>query len=135
MRRFDDVVLPGRLGRVYYAPVDVLLPGGDVVVPDILFIRRDRLHIVGPKAIEGPPDLVVEILSPSTRNRDLGTKMEIYARFGVGEYWLLDPLARGITVFVLRGDRYEPLPQEGGIARSVVLPGLAIDIAALFAAA
>ena len=112
-----------------------MLPTGEVVIPDLLFISRKRLHLVGPTAIEGPPDLVVEILSPATRSRDLGAKMALYARFGVREYWVVDPVARSISVFVLRDGRYEPLPQEGGIARSIVLPGLAIDVAALFAAA
>ena len=135
--RFNAVIRPGRLGRLYGARVDVKLAGDDTVtvVPDLFFVRRDRLHIVGPKAIIGAPDLVVEILSPSTRVRDLGAKMASYARYGVREYWVVDPVARSIAVFVLQGDHYLELPQEGGIARSTVLPGLEIDVAALFAAA
>jgi Uma2 family endonuclease len=131
---FGNFVKAGHLGRVFGDRVDVKL-NDEVVIPDLLFIRRDRLGIIGPAAIEGAPDLVLEILSPSTRERDLGEKLALYARFGIPEYWVVDPKARSITVYVLRGDRYEPLPQEDGIARSEVLPGLAIDVAALFAAA
>lgn len=133
-RWFGDHVERGRLGQIFFAPVDVRL-GDQTLIPDLLFIRRDRLHIVGAKAIEGAPDLVVEILSPSTKRRDRGRKAEIYAQFGVREYWIVDPQARSVTVFALRGDRYEPLPQPGGVARSEVLAGLTIDVAALFAAA
>ena len=131
--RFGHYVEANDLGEIFGAPVDVVLPTGEVVIPDLLFIRKDRLHIVGPKAIEGPPDLVIEILSPSTRSRDLGKKKRLYARFGVREYRIVDPIARGISIYVLRNGRYELLPQEGGIARSTVLPGLSIDVAALFA--
>jgi Uma2 family endonuclease len=132
----ESFVRPRRLGRVLYAPVDVK-PAEDepILIPDLVFVARERLGIIGPKAIEGAPDLVVEILSPSTRERDLGVKRAIYARYGVREYWLVDLDARRVTGLVLRGGRYEPRPQEGGIARSEVLPGLAIDVVALFAAA
>ena len=135
MLEFGPVVKAGNLGRIYGGNVDVVLPTGEVVIPDLCFIGKDRLDIIGPTAIEGPPDLVVAILSPATRGRDLGAKKALYARFGVREYWVVDPVARSITVFVLRDGRYEALSQEGGIARSTVLPGVAIDVAALFAAA
>ena len=122
------------LGQIYFAPIDVRL-GDHTLVPDIVFVSRDRLSIVGQKAIVGAPDLVVEILSPSTRRRDLGRKEELYAEYGIREYWVVDPKARSVSVYVLRDGRYKELPQEGGIARSEVLPVLAIDVAPLFAAA
>jgi len=131
-REFDRAALADDAGIVLTAPVDVRFAPRQVAVPDLLFVARDRLHIVGPKAIEAAPDIVVEILSPSTRNRDRGRKMDLYARFVVREYWLIDPEARSVAVFALRDGRYEPLPQEGGVARSEVLPGVAIDVASLF---
>lgn len=76
------------LGQLYFAPVDVVLDD-ETLVPDLLFIRGDRLGIVGPKAIVGGPDLVLEILSPSTQDHDLGEKTLIYARHGVREYWVV----------------------------------------------
>lgn len=131
--RFETFVEPRRLGRVIAAPIDVVFAPRQVAVPDLVFVRQDRLHIIGPKAIEGAPDLIVEILSPSTRGRDRGKKMRLYARFGVREYWILDPVARTIAVHLLRGEEYELVPNEDGVVRSTVLAGLNIDVAAFFA--
>jgi Uma2 family endonuclease len=125
-------IRPNRLGRVFAAPIDIKFTPTIVAVPDVVYIRWERLDIVGQKAIEGTPDLIVEILSPSTRRRDLGTKRALYERFGVPEYWIVDPRARRVTVHVLRGDQYEPL-SETGTVRSTVLPELAIQVEELFA--
>jgi Uma2 family endonuclease len=125
-------VRPIGLGLVLAAPIDVRLAPSVVMIPDLIFIAQERLGIVGPKAIEGPPDLVVEILSPSTRRRDQGRKREIYARFGVPEYWLLGPGTRSMTALGLRDGVYQPLPEEDGIIRSTVVPGLAVLVSELF---
>ena len=132
---FQTFVRPRRLGRVFAAPIDVVFAPSQVAIPDLVFVSRARLHIIGPSSIEAAPDIVVEVLSPSTRSRDLGKKKALYARFGVREYWIVDPVARTIAVHVLRGDRFDLLPNEGGTARSEVLPGLTVDVAAFFAAA
>lgn len=82
---------PGH-GEVFYAPVLVEFPGtGDRVQPDILFVSHERRGIIAEKAVLGAPDLVVEILSPSTAHRDRGIKLDLYARCGVREYWIVDP--------------------------------------------
>jgi Uma2 family endonuclease len=131
---FGNFVKAGRLGQIFGDRVDVKLAEGEaLVIPDLSFIRRDRLGIIGPTAINDAPDLVLEILSPSTRSRDLGEKRELYARNGVREYWVVDPEAETVTVLVQAEGGYEPLPEAGGIVRSTVLPGLEFDIAALFA--
>jgi len=118
-----------------YAPT-VVKPTPDAwVVPDLCFVARERLSIVGPSAIDGAPDLIVEILSPSIRGRDLAQKRALYERIGVREYWLLDPRERTVAAYVLRGGCYEALPLIDGKIRSEVVPRLAIDVAALFAAA
>jgi Uma2 family endonuclease len=122
------------MGEMYYAPVDVRLFTNGIVQPDLLFIRRDRLDIYRPSGlVEGAPDLVVEILSPSTRNTDLVHKAAMYAREGVPEYWIADPDAPALTVYALRDGRYAPVPAEPGTARSLVLPDLVVDLAPLFA--
>ncbi len=120
------------LGVVLSAPVDVKLSQHNVVVPDLVFAAHDRLDIVGAKAIEGAPDLVVEILSPSTARQDRVRKLALYATHGVQEYWLLDPDAKTLRVFALVDGRYEPIPGDG-FPGSRVLPDLQIDCAALFA--
>jgi len=124
----------GRLGEGYFAPVDVRLATNGIVQPDLLFIRRERLHIYLPSGlVEGPPDLVVEILSPTTRSVDLTRKAALYAREGVPEYWIADPDAATLTVYALRNGTYEPFPADPGTARSLVLPDLVLDLDALFA--
>jgi Uma2 family endonuclease len=121
------------LGLVLDAPTDVRLTPDNVLIPDILFITRDRLHIIGPRAIDAPPDLVVEILSPGTRQRDLATKRALYARFGVQEYWIIDPETRNGTVLGLVGDQYVPIPlTEDATIASGVLPGLGLTLKSIF---
>ena len=126
-------VTPRKLGLIYPAPLDVLLGEHDTVEPDLVFIAQDRLHIVKDKFVQGPPDLLVEILSPSTRARDEKLKANLYARAGVREYWLVDPDQAAIQVYALADGDYRLLPNQDGRARSVVLPGFEIDITALFA--
>jgi Uma2 family endonuclease len=86
-----------KLGKVYIAPFDVLLDEHNVVEPDIIFVSNARRSIITRKHIKGTPDLLVEALSPSTSNRDLRDKRNIYARCGVPWYWLIDPEVRSIT--------------------------------------
>ena len=121
------------MGEVYYAPVDVRLGPNDIVQPDLLFIRRDRLDIYRNNPVEGPPDLVVEIPSPSNRSDDLVRKAGLYERAGVREYWVADPEEPSLRIFVLRNGRYDEILPANGFLRSTVLPDLVIDLAALFA--
>ena len=122
------------LGMVLDAPIDIRFTPDNVLIPDIIFIAQDRLHVIGPKTIDAAPDLVVEILSPGTRRRDLDTKRALYARFGVQEYWIVDPDARTVTVLALAGDKFEPVPGgEGGAIASRVLPGLTLALKDVFA--
>ncbi len=98
------------------------------------FIRRDRLHIVQEWRIEGAPDLVVEVLSPSTRRRDLPAKLHIYARFGVPHYWVLDAGARTVQPYELGEAGYaaRPLLRPGDTLACALFPGITIDVADLF---
>lgn len=122
------------LGQVLDAPIDVVLSHTNVVQPDILFIRSDRLGIIGEKYIQGPPDLIVEVLSPSTRERDLVTKRRLYARFGVRELWLVDPDARTIEVCVHTGSDLTThrMFQNDMRLTSPLLPGLEIELTRVF---
>ena len=86
-----NVINPGKLGVVFRPPYDVILSEGNTVEPDILFVSAARSHIITDRACEGPPDLIVEVLSPSNPSHDLETKRELYARFGVPEYLIIDP--------------------------------------------
>ena len=96
------------LGRVFLAPTDVVLSNTEteVVQPDVLFISNERRHIITEANIQGAPDLVVEILSPSTAKRDWQAKRDLYAKHGVKEYWLADPATKIVWVM---------LPQNGAL--------------------
>ena len=96
------------LGEVFPSPYDVLFAEGDYLEPDLVFVRSDRSHLLSDRGVEGPPDLVVEVLSPSTATRDRGIKLERYRFYGVAEYWVVDPDERTIEVWDLAGGASEP---------------------------
>ena len=104
MRLFSD---ERNLGEVYISPTDVVLSDTDVVQPDLLFVSYERAHIVTRENIQGAPDLIVEVLSPSTAERDRTLKLDLYARHGVKEYWLVDPNAKTVMLLLLGEHRFE----------------------------
>ncbi|HHM04808.1 MAG TPA: Uma2 family endonuclease [Gammaproteobacteria bacterium] len=125
------------LGEVFDAPVDVVLGKGkdrQVVQPDIVFVAKERAGIVAEAAIEGAPDLVVEILSPSTEEWDRRYKKAVYARYGVREYWLVAPDTETIEVYVLEQDALMPsgvfAEHEPVVSR--LWPDLALDPKEIF---
>lgn len=94
-------------GIVLYAPLDIVLTDVDVVQPDILLFTRERQRLIDPRKVtRHPPDLAIEILSPSTASNDRGRKMQLLERHGVQEYWLVDPENLGIEVYWLSDDRF-----------------------------
>ena len=122
------------LGRVYNAPFDVVLSDMDVVQPDLLFVSNARGHIITPENIQGAPDLVIEILSPSTATRDRTFKRTLYARHGVKEYWMVDTTAKDITVLLLgdRGFEVVDIYGEGEALTSPALQGFTLNLADIF---
>lgn len=123
-----------RLGRVYHAPFDVVLSDVDVVQPDLLFVSNERGHIITSANIQGAPDLVIEILSPSTAERDRTFKRTLYANHGVNEYWMVDTTAKDITVLLLGERGYEVVDTygEGKTLTSPALQGFRLHIGDLF---
>lgn len=99
LTRFLGEIAAEGLGEVFPAPLDVVLDDRNVFEPDVLFVRSERLGIVSETNVQGPPDLVVEVLSESTRDDDLGRKLEAYNRFGVAEYWVVDPDIQRVRVW------------------------------------
>ena len=95
------------LGEVFFAPTDVVLSDTDVVQPDILFVSSERAHIITEDNIQDAPDLVIEILSPGTADRDRGFKRALYAQHGVREYWLVGPDSATVTVLALEEEGFE----------------------------
>jgi Uma2 family endonuclease len=127
-----------RLGKVYFVPVDVLLSEHDVVVPDLLYVRRERQSILEERFVRGAPDLAVEVLSPSTRRIDLHVKRLAYRKFGFGEYWIVDPVAETVAAFRGEGDWLEPAARMSRAAgpqtlTSPLFPGLVLTPDQIFA--
>jgi Uma2 family endonuclease len=128
------------LGRMYYAPLDVFLTDFDCVEPDLLYVSREReQRQMTEDYLEGAPDLVVEILSPSTKRFDHGVKHRLYERFGVSEYWIVDPEKESVRVYRQEDDRLqlcEELLRQGGASAPILstslLPGLAIPLDKIF---
>ena len=118
------------LGEVFDAPFDVILEDTSIVVPDVLFVSRDRLTIVTERGVEGAPDLIVEILSSATARRDRVEKAQLYARHGVGHYWLADPVGRTFETFELTGGQYRLVVSLSGAALFApsLFPGLTIPL-------
>jgi len=100
--RFEE--MDHDIGTTIMGPVDVLFAEGDFLEPDIVFVRRDRDEIITDRAVEGVPDLIVEVVSPATADRDRGLKRERYAHYGVPEYWIVDAEQRMVEVFRLFGN-------------------------------
>jgi len=94
------------LGQVFNAPTDNQLSEIDIVQPDILVIHEDRKSIISPSRVIGPPDLVVEILSEFTKEKDQKLKLDLYQKVGVPEYWLVDPQSHSVRKYILKENRY-----------------------------
>lgn len=105
---FNNYLRANRNGRVFTDNVDVHLPDGNILRPDLVVITAENLGIINwNKAIYGVPDMVVEVLSKSTRTNDLTTKKDIYEANGVKEYWIIDPWAKIFTVYHLRDGKFQ----------------------------
>ncbi|CAN5757918.1 Uma2 family endonuclease [soil metagenome] len=122
-------------GKALIAPYDVLFAADNVVEPDVLFVRSDHLSQIGNKYMEGPPDLVIEISSPSTMRLELIRKKELYERFGVPEYCYVDLEAERVEVYVLTAGRYAApaFKYQGELLEPAGLPGLAVPVIAALA--
>jgi Uma2 family endonuclease len=116
------------------APIDVILSPTTVLQPDVVFVAATHRAIITERAIEGPPDLVVEILSAGTARRDRGAKAELYARFGIPHYWVLDPKAQTFEALLLDGRSYRMVASAEGTDRIAAPPftDLLLDLASIW---
>jgi Uma2 family endonuclease len=135
--RFRNYLKRRRLGRALAAPVDVLLSQHDIVQPDLLFISNERAGIdADGKNIKGAPDLLVEILSKSTRKLDEVLKLDLYERSGVLEYWIFDTDRRSVQVYRLENDRLVLAvtlsAAAGDVLMTPLLPGFRLPLAEIF---
>jgi Uma2 family endonuclease len=125
-----------RLGRFLPAPVDVQLDKHDIVQPDLLFISNSSMMILTEKNVQGAPDLVIEVLSDSTRKRDEGIKLERYELLGVQEYWVVDPKRSEARIYRRSGERLRQVAELTAASRDLLtspfFPGLEIPLFEIF---
>jgi Uma2 family endonuclease len=134
--RLGGFVKAHRLGKLLAAPTDVLLSPHDIVQPDLLFVSNERAAIVRSKNLLGAPDLVIEILSPSSRRLDKVLKLRAYERNGVQTYWLFDPFRKGVQTYLRTETGLRPQPflsaAAGDVLTSPLLPGFELPLAEIF---
>jgi len=118
------------LGVVLDAPMDVYFSDTEVYQPDIMFISKGRMNIIGEKNIEAAPDLVVEILSPSSAYYDLRHKMHVYETSGVREYWVVDPIEKGVEIYQNINGKFRLFNKalSSGLIRSALLEGFTVEL-------
>lgn len=128
-------VLASRSGRLLLAPTDLILATTTVVQPDLIFIASDRSQVVTPRGVEGAPTLVVEILSPTTQANDRQAKAQLYAKYAVPHYWLIDPDKQTLEAYTLAGGQYDlaSQAQSGDLFTPAIFPGLSFQISDLWA--
>lgn len=122
------------LGEVLAAPLDIVFTDSTVLEPDVLFVSKSRRHIIGEKNLSGPPDLVVEVLSPSSQRFDREVKPKQYALHGVPEFWRIDPDEKTVEVFRLESGAYELTASLafGDELTSPLFPGLSLPVSSLW---
>jgi len=122
------------LGKVFDAPCDVVLSNENVVQPDIIFVSKENFHIITKDNIKGSPDLLIEIISKKSAQRDRGIKRRLYEKYGVKEYWLVDADKKEIEVLVLSQKRYVTygLFKSQDTLSSVVLKDLHFKVKEVF---
>lgn len=126
-RILEDFVIDNDLGEVFDAPCDVVLSRIDVIQPDIFFISKEKSYLITDTHINGAPDLIIEILSPTSTSKDKTIKKRLYLIHKVKEYWIVDPMEKEIEIFSLAGDLYKlsgSYKKEDDIVKSELLKGL-----------
>jgi Uma2 family endonuclease len=130
----ENYLTEKKLGVFFFAPIDVLLDEENLVVPDLVFVRESRKNILKENHIEGTPDLVVEILSPSTARYDRGEKMKLYKKHQISEYWIIEPKTQVLEIYVYQNGDYDlsEYAIEKGLVKSKVLQDLEFDVEQIF---
>ena len=122
------------MGLALYSPVDVYLGEENAYQPDIVYVSKEKKEIIKTNGIYGSPDLVIEILSPSTAYYDLRKKYRVYEKFGVQEYWIVDPEMRSLEIYFSQKGHFSLTDKaecEGEVASSI-LNGFHLKLESMF---
>jgi Uma2 family endonuclease len=127
-------VIPNNLGEIFTAPMDVVFTEYDTFQPDLLFITKERLNIIGENKIEGSPDLVVEILSPSNDANEMSYKRHIYGSKGVKEYWLINVEKQMLTLYKQIDNelRWQKDIQKNEVLKSEIIQEFELELSNIF---
>ena len=122
------------LGRLYAAAADVVFDDHWIYQPDLFFIAADRVNIIKPRYVEGAPDMCIDILAPTTTAWSVARRRRVYEKFGVKEYWLINPFDKSLEIWKLQEGRLQLVGEyiEKQMASSQLLEGLSVGISALF---
>jgi Uma2 family endonuclease len=134
--RLKAWVVPRTLGETCMAPMDMILTQRQVAQPDVLFVAKDRLGIIQDR-VRGPADLVLEVISPGSRQKDRIEKRDLYEQHGIQEYWIIDPDAQTVETLFLEAGEYRLVGRwhPGDTARSRLLDGFTVSVGELFGTA
>ncbi len=130
---FGNFLESNPLGELRFAPLDVILSDHNILEPDLLLVLNEHKNILQ-DWVRGAPDLVIEILSPTTEARDRGIKLKAYARYGVGEYWIVDPVAQVVEVYRLTAEGFHLAATyaKGMSVETPLLPGFSLAVDSIF---
>jgi len=123
-----------KLGEIFFAPCDIVFSDINIVQPDLIFISKENHQILTELNIQGAPDLLIEILSPSTKENDRIFKKQIYEKFGVKEYWIIDPTQEAVEIWALKNNKFSLFSkiEKTQEIKSKLLPGLVINLDSIF---
>ncbi len=124
-----------KLGKIFTAPIDVYFDGKNGVQPDLLFIKTDRLFIIeNEDYVSAAPDLVVEVISPGSIKRDRVEKKDLYERYAVKEFWLIDPQYKTVEIYTMENNAYRlhEFQEQVGKITSLVVEGFEIEVKDIF---
>jgi len=121
-------------GKAYVAPLEVYFDEDNVPQPDVMWVSPTRLSVVGPKRLDAPPDLIVEVLSPGTARTDKETKFRLYEKYQVREYWIVDPVHQLVDVWTLVDKKFvwQGAYGVGDTFKSAVFDGQTIEVSTIF---
>jgi len=130
----NTFIVGKKLGEVFYSPIDVFLDDYNVPQPDLVFVSDARKEIISDDGILGIPDMVIEIISPSSFKRDRVDKMKLYKKHQIPEFWLIDPNNTSVEIYTFQENDYDvfSLAVQSGTVQSKVLPEFTLEVSTLF---